>query len=380
MAGDSGEKTEKPTPQRLKKARGEGQIPRTQDLAAWTTVLAATWLLPVAVTAGGQQIAQMFGRIGELAGAGPEELIGFFGDAVARGTLVAAPLVLVAMVLGVGTTIAQIGWAPKKLKMDFKKLDVFKGIKGMFGMRLAWESGKNTFKLVLVLGLGIAPVSRIYEALVASGSGMNVPAMAGLIAAETVGYLRTVAIAGLVLAAADYWQNKRQVDKQIKMSKQEIKEENKQQEGDPQLKGQIRARQYAMSRNRMMAEVPKADVVLVNPTHLAVALRYDPAVGAPVVLAKGAGPIADRIRELAGESRIPIVRDVPLARTVYRVVDVGQQIPAELYEAIARVLAFVYSLRSRGRAAGTHDTPFGAVHEDLADMAKAPPRRRQPAA
>jgi flagellar biosynthetic protein FlhB len=141
------------------------------------------------------------------------------------------------------------------------------------------------------------------------------------------------------------------------MTRREVKEEHKQSEGDPQLKGAIRSRQLAMSRNRMMSEVAKADVVLVNPTHVAVALRYDPARGAPRVVAKGAGAVAARIRERAGEHRVPMVEDVPLARALHAQCDLGQEIPGELYEAVARVLAFVMALRRRGSAGGTHRVP-----------------------
>jgi flagellar biosynthetic protein FlhB len=138
------------------------------------------------------------------------------------------------------------------------------------------------------------------------------------------------------------------------MSLYEVKQEHKQSEGDPQLKGAIRSRQIAMSRNRMMADIATADVVLVNPTHVAVALRYDPAKGAPRVVAKGQGNIAAKIRELAEQNRVPMVQDVPLARALHKACEVGQEVPAEMYTAVATVLAFVMALKSKGSAAGTH--------------------------
>ena len=141
------------------------------------------------------------------------------------------------------------------------------------------------------------------------------------------------------------------------MTKEEVKQENKNTEGDPQLKGQIRARQLAMARNRQMADVPTADVVLVNPKHVAVALRYDPEKGAPKVIAKGSGTIATRIRELAAENRIPMVQDIALARALEKSVEVGMEIPAEFFGAVAKVLAFVMSLKSKGSAAGLHRNP-----------------------
>lgn len=377
-ASSGGEKTEKPTPKKKKDSRKEGQIARTADLGAWLSVLAALWLGPIAIKMAYEQCREMLTGIGDVFAGGEGDLLAFLGTAVLGGALAMAPLVLITLLIGVGSQIAQIGWAPKKLKFDIKKLNLFKGIKGMFGMKMVWDSFKNLGKLAVIVVLGIGPVEEVYSTLWGSGTGMSVPAMAGVIAQQSIAFLRNVALAGLVLAAGDYWASKKQTDKQVKMTKQEVKDEHKQSEGDPQLKGQIRQRQMAMSRNRMMAEVPKADVILVNPTHIAVALRYDPMVGAPVVLAKGAGVVADRIRELAAESSIPVVRDVPLARTVYRLVDIGHQIPTELYEAIARVLAFVYALRAKGRAAGMHDSPFEGAHEGLTALEKQRRRRKTP--
>jgi flagellar biosynthesis protein FlhB len=153
---------------------------------------------------------------------------------------------------------------------------------------------------------------------------------------------------------------RRRINKGLKMSKQDIKDEYKRMEGDPHVKGQIRQRQYAVARSRMMADVPQADVVLVNPTHVAVALRYDPGKGAPRVLAKGSGTIAAKIRERASEHRIPMVQDVPLARALYAGCEVGGEIPPEFYGAVARVLAFVMGLKAKGSAAGLH-RPFSTA-------------------
>jgi flagellar biosynthesis protein FlhB len=168
-------------------------------------------------------------------------------------------------------------------------------------------------------------------------------------------------VAGIVMAAADYFVVRRRTNKQLRMTKQEVKQENKNTEGDPHVKGQIRARQMALARNRQMTDVPTADVVLVNPTHVAVALRYDPEKGAPRVVAKGQGAVAQKIRELATEHRIPMVQDVALARALEKSVEVGMEIPADFYGAVAKVLAFVMSLKSRGSAAGLHRNPNAAA-------------------
>ncbi len=374
----AGEKTEKPSAKRLKDSRKEGQIPRTNDVGGWLLMLAGTWLLPLMVGWGFDQTRDLLVGFPLVLEQGEGALVGYFADAIVHGVLASAPFVMLALVLGVLSQIAQIGWAPKKMKPDFKKLNIFKGIKGLFGPRLVWEATKNVLKVTVIVLMALGPLQEVYEVLVTSGSAMNVPSVAGLIADESLGFIRNVAVLGLAIAAADYLASKRRINKQIKMTKHEVKEESKQQDGDPQLKGQIRSRQMAMSRNRMMANVPQADVILVNPTHIAVAMRYDPMRGAPTVLAKGAGPVADRIRELAAESDIPTVRDIPLARTIYRLVEVDHPIPMELYEAVARILAFVYTLRVRGRASGTHDSPFADAHRPLLDMPR-PSKIRTPA-
>jgi flagellar biosynthetic protein FlhB len=162
------------------------------------------------------------------------------------------------------------------------------------------------------------------------------------------------------MAAADYFVVRRRTGKQLRMTKDEVKQENKSTEGDPLVKAQIRSRQMAMARNRQMADVPTADVVLVNPTHVAVALRYEPTKGAPRVVAKGRGPVATKIRELAAEHRVPMVQDVPLARALHSSCEVGAEISGEFYGAVAKVLAFVMSLKARGSAAGLHRNPNSA--------------------
>jgi flagellar biosynthetic protein FlhB len=184
-------------------------------------------------------------------------------------------------------------------------------------------------------------------------------------------------MASLVLGAADYAFQRRRVGKQTRMTKDEVKQEHKQTEGDPLVKSAIRSRQLAMARNRMMADIAQADVVLVNPTHVAVALRYEPEKGAPRVVARGAGAIAAKIRERAGEESVPLVRDVPLARALYTSTKVGQEIPAELFAAVAQVLAFVISRRTRGQRGGSHRSPRGEA--ELPAVLPAG-RRRKPSA
>jgi flagellar biosynthetic protein FlhB len=196
--------------------------------------------------------------------------------------------------------------------------------------------------------------------LLMTAGRLQLGSLLGVLNDSVLSLIRAASVAGIVMAAADYFVVRRRTNKQLRMTKEEVKQENKNSEGDPHLKGHIRAKQMAMARNRQMADVPTADVVLVNPTHVAVALRYDPEKGAPRVIAKGKGAIAAKIRELAAQHRIPMVQDVPLARALERSVEVGQEIPGEFYGAVAKVLAFVMSLKARGSAAGMHRSPVAA--------------------
>src|SRR5947208_68475 len=224
----AGEKTEQPTPQKLKKAKREGQIGRSQDVGAWFGMLAASIML-------------------------------------AKTTVLAAVL---------------------------------------------YTTTKDRIPTLMTAGQ------------------LPLGSLLAVVKDAVLGLVRAAAVAGIVMAAADYFVVRRRTNKQLRMTKEEVKQEYKNTEGDPHVKGQIRARQMAMARNRQMADVPTADVVLVNPTHVAVALRYEPTKGAPRVVAKGQGPVATKIRELAAEHRIPMVQDVPLARALHRRFDEGAELPA----------------------------------------------------
>jgi flagellar biosynthetic protein FlhB len=197
------------------------------------------------------------------------------------------------------------------------------------------------------------------------------------VTAQALTLIRNIGLAGLVMAGIDYAIQRRRVGKQTRMTKDEVKQEHKQAEGDPLVKSAMRSRQLAAARNRMMADIAEADVVLVNPTHVAIALRYEPEKGAPRVVARGAGAIAAKIRERASEESVPTVRDVPLARALYTSTKVGQEIPAELFAAVAQVLAFVISRRGRGHVGGQHRSP--RPEGDLPAVLPAG-RRRKPSA
>ncbi len=260
------------------------------------------------------------------------------------------------LLISVSATLAQGGFylATKSVKPTLKKLDPIKGAKRVFGPHSLWEGAKMLVKCAMVAAVVYSSVRSLMPLI----GGLVPPGVVlSAAGAHALGLLRNVALAGVAMAALDYGVQKRRIGKQTRMSKHEIKQEHKQSEGDPLIKGAIRARQLAAARNRMMTDVPTADVVLVNPTHVAVALRYEAERGAPLVVARGAGAIAAAIREAAGEHDVPLVHDIPLARALYTSTEVGQEIPSELFAAVAHVLAFVISRRTRGARGGSHRSP-----------------------
>ena len=352
----SGEKTEKPTEKRLKKARHDGQIGKSQDVGAWAGMFVAGMVIPMTASGTMDAAAKVVRRWPTvMAHPEPGPALGILGDALYDGLRALAPLCLGLLVTGIAAAAGQGGLRPAMglLKPKFSRLNPFQGIKRIFGPHAGWEAVKALVKTAVVAAVLYYSGRNLVPVLMGTGT-LPLRSLTETVASAVFSLIRAAAFAGLSMAGADYLMIRRRTNKQLRMSKQDIKEEHKSQEGDPHVKGQIRARQMAMSRNRMMSDIATADVVLVNPTHVAVALRYDPQKGAPRVVAKGAGAIAAKIREKATENRIPMVQDVPLARSLYKACEIGQEVPPELYGAIARVLAFVMTLKAKGSAAGLH--------------------------
>ncbi|SDD34723.1 EscU/YscU/HrcU family type III secretion system export apparatus switch protein [Nocardioides lianchengensis] len=353
----SDEKTEKPTPKRLKEARKEGQVARTQELGAWSALLLASLAVPTLV---GWELTALQELLAHSLRTLEDPTIPHAMRLLAEGgkhVFVAVMALSVGMLLvSVAGTIAQGGFyvATKAAKPSAKNLNLLSGAKRVFGPHALWEGIKMLVKCSIVAVMVYGSVRSMMPLL-----GGMVPFGTVFEAAgdHAVSLLRSVAVAGVVMAAVDYAVMRRRTGKQTRMSKHDIKQEHKQSEGDPLIKSAIRGRQLAAARNRMMADVPQSDVVLVNPTHVAVALRYQPDKNAPIVVARGAGAIAAKIRETATGAGVPLVQDVPLARALYSSTEVGQQIPAELFAAVAQVLAFVIGRRNSGRPGGRHDSP-----------------------
>ena len=316
----------------------------------------ATYLIPHTVGAGADLTVDVLIRGAAMMDhPEPGQALLLMGTALRGIALAIAPLTLVMMAVGVAGNLAQVGFivSGKVLKPQLKRLNPLPGIKRMFGPMSLWQALKSLLKVVALIMVTWPVLRGVLEAL----AGPAAPALGevlALVAAAVMQVLRKASYVGLALAAIDWALQRRKVGSSLKMSKQELKEEARSSEGDPHMKGAIKSKQFQMSRNRMMADVGNADVVVVNPTHIAVALKYDAAKGAPRVVARGAGQVATGIRERALAADVPIVQDIPLARTLYKLCEVGQEIPVDFYEAVARVLAFVFALRARGLASGLH--------------------------
>lgn len=347
------EKTEPATPRRRQEARRKGQVARTPELGTALVILAC---LPA--------VHSLLGSMGDSAARFTEDVYTYalVPDDLTAGTVhrlltemavVAVrtvwPVLALAFVLGTASQVAQVGFlvAGEAVKPKAERINPVQGLKRMFSKRAVVELLKAVLKVVLISGICYSLVK---------GALPLFPQLAllePLEAVTLVGQLvvrmgLTAGIVLLVIAVGDYAFQRFELNKSLRMSKQELKEELRQSEGDPQVRARLRQRQRELAMGRMMADVPKADVVITNPVHIAVALQYDPnAMNAPVVLAKGAGRVAERIKEIAREHRIAVVENVWLARTLFDTVPVGREIPAELYQAVAEVLAFVYRLRRR---------------------------------
>ncbi|MDO9451366.1 MAG: flagellar biosynthesis protein FlhB [Stagnimonas sp.] len=374
MSSSAEEKTENATPKRRQDARKKGQIPRSRELTTAAVVLGVT----VVVLLHGGTIARGAGALLRAylqqlpaALATPGLSLKLAATLIGQTLQLIAPVLLVGFVTALVAPLLVGGWnlAPSAIALDFSRVNPFAGLKRLFSMNSVVELGKGFLKVSVIGVVGTLLFLHERERLLSlpfmplqmalgQGAGLALDAMLWL-----GGGL-------LLIAAVDVpWQLLHH-SKQLKMSKQEIKQEYEQSEGKPEVKGRIRRLQQEFARGRMMEAVPKADVIVTNPTHYAVALQY--AVGkdkAPRVVAKGADLIAQQIRELAQAHRVPLVEAPPLARALYRSCEIDAEIPGALYQAVAQVLSYVYQLRDYRR--GERPVP-PRVAEDLPNSAVDP--------
>jgi flagellar biosynthetic protein FlhB len=370
----SGEKTEKATPKKRKENRKEGQVPRTQELGAWSALLLVSMALPKLLGRELESLQELMATsLSSASDADVSLAMELLGKGLGHVLLSLVVLGCGIGVIGVAGALAQGGFyiASKAITPKLSKINPLPGFKRIFGPKAIWEGAKMLLRSAIVAFLVWGAVKSMMPML---GGLVPMDVILQSLGDHALSLIRNVAVAGVILAVADYAVQRHRVGKQTRMSKEDVKQEHKNSEGDPQLKGAIRSRQLAVSRNRMMSDIPSADVVLVNPTHYAVALKYDAERGAPRVVARGAGVIAAAIREKAAEARVPLVRDVPLARALYSSTTVGQEIPQELFAAVAQVLAYIIRRQARGQHGGEHRTP--RTEADLPEVLAAGRRRR----
>ena len=346
-AADKDSKTEAPTPKKLEDARRKGQIVKSQDLNAAISLGVVAVLLMVFLTLLYRQSLSLFRNAFEfrlhpdLVGPAAGTLLKSY---LAEGALMAAPLALTMMAVGLATGLLQsrllITTTP--LKPDFKRLNPIQGLKTMFSQKTFVGLIKNLVKLALVGWVMWSTLTGQLKTILRA-SAMETGKLFALFQSLLGKLLVNVAVLMLVLGLADYIYQRYDFRKSMKMTKQETKEENKSMEGDPLFKSFRRQKQKQLAQQRMMQQVPEATVIITNPTHVAIAVRYDETRDkAPVVIAKGLDLVAQKIKDIARSHDIPMIENKPLARQMYKQLDIGQEVPAVLYQAMAEILAMVY--------------------------------------
>jgi flagellar biosynthesis protein FlhB len=348
----AGDKTEKPTPKRRQEARKEGQVARSMDMNGAIVLLASLMVLSAMAPKMMDGLKQMMRNTLMLIGTPDVVTKEGLGPIVADNTMVMikviGPIAAVCLVAGLIVNVAQVRWNPttKPLKPNFKKINPLTNAKQTFGPQMLFEGGKTIAKVGAVGGIAALALFPKLDEL-ASLVGMPPEALLPHLAHLILGIAQRAGAAYLLIAVVDYGWQKYRHEKQLKMSKQEIKEEAKSQDSPQEVKSAIRRKQMEQARKRMMDDVPTADVVVTNPTHYSVALRYDGESLAPEVVAKGKDLIAFQIRKIAKEHGVPVIADPPLARGLHKSVEVGHQIPEEFFQAVAQLLAFVYRVAGK---------------------------------
>lgn len=356
--GPGGEKTEQPTSKKLNDARKEGQVAKSKEISIAFELLAFFLLIYFWVEYMGTYfVGNMYDIYSQI----PEytkmydgyiqdqTFKALFVKSLTRVLFIMAPFLMAGFLIAIITNVIQVKWRPttKPLQPKFNKLNPVNGFKRFFSVNSLMELAKSLLKLGLIgyvvysyLKKNMPPLYQFY------GLSLNQGIVQVGMLVVNLGI--RMSLFYMIIALLDYVYQKVKFKNDMKMTKQEVKDEYKNQEGDPQIKGKQRQRMMEASRRRMMQALPQADVVITNPTHYAVAIKYDPEVyDAPYVIAKGADYLAQKIKETAKENHIEIVENKPLARMLYANVDVGSVVPPELYQAVAEVLAFVYHLQGK---------------------------------
>ena len=358
FADQSEDKTEEPTPHRLREARRRGQVFKSMEMNAAVNMLGMALFFLIFweyFMDGFYAIFQYYMR--DL----PVEVVGnFSADYITTFSLyryitLAAPFLLVAMFLGVASNLMQVGFlvSSEVLKPQANRLNPAEGAKRIFSRRALFELAKSLIKIIIVGAVCFFYLrGELSELLVLAGQDIN--ALTSSFGRVLLGLAFRVAAVFFFISFLDFLYQRYEYWKNLRMSRREVKEEHKQLEGDPHVRSKLREKQRNMVQQRSLEDVPDSTVVVTNPTELSIALRYEEEVdSAPVVAAKGSGRLATRIREIARENDIPVIEDPPLAQVLYNQVEIGQEIPVELYQAVAEILAVVYRMKEQESRPGS---------------------------
>lgn len=352
---EGGEKTEDATPKKLKNAREEGQVAKSMELNTAVMLFALFFVLKTFIGNMGNQFLDVYEKIyGSIVLVVEDDMsmsiiMSLLGYAIKSIILIALPILLVGVIVGFLVDKVQIKWevTTKPLQPKLSKLNPIKGFKKMFSKEKIVQLLFALLKIVLI-GFLVYDTLKDQWRIILSLYDFSLFQAIGVIGDMVISLGLKISEFFLVIGFADLFYQRRKFKKDMRMSKKEIKDEWKNAEGDPQIKGKIKSKMLEASRRRMMNAIPSADVIITNPTHFAVALQYDRESGsAPVVVAKGADYMAQKIKDIAKENKVEIVENKPLARMLYFNVEIDQEIPQELYQMVAEILAYVYRIKNK---------------------------------
>lgn len=356
--GPGGEKTEPATAKKLRDAREEGKVAKSRELNSAMDLIALFLVLKVFISYVGkgflEEFSAVYNKMPEIVKGNGQGMSIHAADQLFRMSIIdsikiMAPFLAVGVIVAFVVSIVQVGWkvSTKPMQPKLDKFNPISGFKRMFSKESVFELFKSILKIALIAYVAYSYVNKQKDNLFIL---YEIPLSQAIVLCGTI-IIDTglrISLVYLIVGILDWAYQKHRFNEEMKMTKQEVREEFKNTEGNPEIKSRQRSRMREASQRRMMQDVPKADVVITNPTHLSVAISYDSETAkAPVVLAKGEDYLAMKIREIAKENQIEIVENKPLARTLYATVDVGQEIPPELYQAVAEVLAMVYHMKNQ---------------------------------
>jgi flagellar biosynthetic protein FlhB len=352
MAEDTGaERTEKATVKRREQARDRGQVARSNEVTS--AIMLVVGIAVLVAGSGhftavlGRNTSYLLSQAHHLRPGNPLALAELVSGNLEVLLAALAPLLLAVVITAVGANVMQVGFhaSAKAIAFRTEKLNPLTGMKRFFQKTTYFDMVKNFLKILIIGLLAWGTIQGLMGPLTASAV-LPLPEIVSLARADFVQLMVKLLLFTAFLGLIDWFWQKHRHEENLKMTRQEVKKENKDIEGDPQIKARVRGLQYEMARKRMLADVPTADVVVTNPTHYAVALKYAPGTAAPQVVAKGKDHVAKMIRKVARQSRVPVIENKPLARALHKQVEVGAGIPESLFQAVAEVLAYVYRLKT----------------------------------